>query len=66
MSCVKKKNNKKKIIKEKIEKTLNLEVRTRNFRHRYSIKLSRTSIDLKIIKPHQCSLERSHAVMIKE
>ena len=52
-----------KFIKEEIEKkkkkssTLHLEVWTTYFRHRYSIKLSRTSMDLKIIKPHQCPLE---------
>ena len=45
--------------------TLHLEVWTRYFRHRYSIKLSRISMDLKIIKPQQCSLERSHAVLIE-
>ena len=44
---------------------LHLEVRIRYFRHRYSIKLSKTSMNLKIIKPNQCSLERSHAVLIK-
>ena len=58
-----------KFIKEEIEKnnssTLHLEVWTRYFRHRYSIKLSRTSMNLKIIKPHRCSLERSHAVLIE-
>ena len=32
--------------------SLHLEVWTRYFRHRYSVKLSRTSMDLKIIKPH--------------
>ena len=45
--------------------TLHLEVWTRYFRHRYSIKLCRTWMNLKIIKPNQCSLERSHAVLIK-
>ena len=45
--------------------TLHLEVWTRYFRHRYSIKLSRTSMNLKIIRPHQSSLERSHAVLIE-
>ena len=32
--------------------TLHLEVWTRYFRHRYQIKLFRTSMNLKIIKPH--------------
>ena len=61
-----------KFIKEKIEKktnkkssNLHLEVRIRYFRHRYSMKLSRTSTNLKIIKSHQCSLQRSHAVLIE-
>ena len=40
--------------------TLHLEVWTRYFRPRYSIKVSGTSVNLKIIKPHQCSPERSH------
>ena len=44
---------------------LHLEERIRYFRHRDSIKLSKTSMNLKIIKPHQCSLERSHAVLIE-
>ena len=45
--------------------TLHLEVRTRYSRHRYSIKFSTTSMDLKSIKPHQCCLETSHAVLIE-
>ena len=45
--------------------TLNSEVWTRYYRHRYWIKLSRISMNLRIIKPHQCSLERSHAVLIE-
>ena len=45
--------------------TLHLEVWTKYFRNRYSIKLSRTSMNLKIIQPHQCSLERYHAVLIE-
>ena len=45
--------------------TLHLEVRTRYFRHRYSIKFSRIPMNLKIIKPHQCSLEGSHVVLIE-
>ena len=51
--------------KEKKSTNLHLEVRIRYFRHRYSMKLSRTSMNLKIIKPHQCSLKRSHAVLIE-
>ena len=45
--------------------TLHLDTWTRYFKHRYSIKLSRTQIDLKIIKPYQCSLERSHSALIE-
>ena len=45
--------------------TLHLEVWTRYFRHRYLIKLSRISMDLKIIKLQQRSLERSRAVLIE-
>ena len=44
--------------------TLHLEVRIRYFRHRYSINFLEL-MDLKIIKAHQCSLERSHVVLIK-
>ena len=48
-----------KLIKEEIENTIaQLSIWTSYFRHRYSTKLSRTSMDLKIIKPHQCFLER--------
>ena len=36
-----------------------------HFRHRHSIKFSKNKIDSKIIKSHQCSLERSHAVLIE-
>ena len=35
------------------------------FRHRNSIKFSKNNIDSKIIKSHQWSLERSHAVSIE-
>ena len=53
-----------KLIKEEIEKTkAKLSIWTWYFRH--STKLSRTSMDLKIIKPHQCFLERSHALLIE-
>ena len=37
---------------------------TRNYRHRYSIKLSKNKTDLKVIKSYQYSLERSHAACI--
>ena len=46
--------------------TLHLEVWTRYFRPRYSIKVSGTSVNLKIIKPHQCSPERSHLQKFKK
>ena len=55
-----------KLIKVDIEKTIaQLSIWTSYFRRRYSTKLSRTSMDLKIILPHQCLLERSHAVLIE-
>ena len=57
-----------KFIKEKIEKTiaqLSIWKCGLGILDRYSIKPSRTSINLKIIKPHQCSLERSHVVLIE-
>ena len=55
-----------KLIKKEIEKTTaQLSIWTRYFRHRYSTKLSRTSMDLKIIKPHQCFLERSDVVLVE-
>ena len=38
---------------------------TRYFKHIYSIKLSRNSMNVEIIKPHQCSLERSHPALIE-
>ena len=44
---------------------LHLEVWTRYFRQRYSIKLSITYMVLKIIKLYQCSLESSHTVLIE-
>ena len=53
-----------KLIKEEIEKTkAQLSIWTWYFR--YSTKLSRTSMDLKIIKPHQCFLERSDVVLVE-
>ena len=45
--------------------TLYLKDSTRYFRHRYSIKLSKNKMDLKVIKYHQCSAERSHTVLIE-
>ena len=35
---------------------------TRYFRHRDIIKLSKNKMDSKVIKSHQCSLEKSHAI----
>ena len=53
-----------KLIKEEIVKTkAQLSIWTSYFRH--STKLSRTSMDLKIIRPHQCFLEKSHALLIE-
>ena len=55
-----------KLIKEEIKKTIaQLSIWTRYFRHWYPTELSRTSMDLKIIKPHQCFLEKFHAVLIE-
>ena len=45
--------------------TLHLEGWTRCFRHRHSIKLSKNKMNAKVIKFHQCSLERCHAVLIE-
>ena len=38
---------------------------TRYIRHRHIIKLYKNKIDSKVIKSHQCSLERSCAVLIE-
>ena len=38
---------------------------TRYFRHRNTIELYKTKMDSKVIKPHKCSLERTHAVLIE-
>ena len=38
---------------------------TRYFRHKVTTKLSKSKIDSKVIKSHQCSLEKSHVVSIK-
>ena len=58
-----------KLIKEEIvkkkKKKVQISIWIRYFRHRYSTKLSRISMDLKIIKTHQCFVERSHAVLIE-
>ena len=45
--------------------TLHLEVWTRYFRRKYSIKPSRTSMSLKIIRHYHCSPERFHLVLIE-
>ena len=45
--------------------SLHLKGRARYFRHRHSIKLYKNKMDAKIIKSHQCSPERSHAVFIE-
>ena len=38
---------------------------TRYFRQRNTIKLSKNKMDSKVIKSHQCSLEKSHGVLIE-
>ena len=38
---------------------------TRYFRHRHITKLYKNKMDPKVIKSYQCSLERSHAVLIE-
>ena len=45
--------------------TLHLKGRTRYFRHRHTIKLYENKMDSRVIKSHQCSLERSHIVLIE-
>ena len=45
--------------------TLHLEGQTRYFRYRHTIKLYKNKMDSKVIKSNQCSLERSHAVLIE-
>ena len=45
--------------------TLHLEGWARYFRHRHSAKLTKNKMDSKVIKSHQCSSERSHAVLIE-
>ena len=44
---------------------LHMKGRTMYFRHRHTIKLYQNKMDSKVIKSHQCSLERSHAVLIE-
>ena len=44
---------------------LHLDDWTRYFRHRDTIKLSKNKMDSKVIKSHQCSLEKFHAVSIE-
>ena len=44
--------------------SISLEGWTGNYRHRYSIKLSKNKTDLKVIKSYQYSPERSHAPCI--
>ena len=38
---------------------------TRYFRHRHTIKLYKHKMDSKVLKSNQCSLERSHALLIE-
>ena len=38
---------------------------TRYFRHKITTKFSKNKIDSKVIKSHQCSLEKSHVVSIE-
>ena len=45
--------------------TLHLEGQNRYFKHRQTIKLNKYKMDSKVIKSHQCSLERSHGVLIE-
>ena len=45
--------------------TLHLDDWTSYFRQRDTIKLSKNKMDSKVIKSHQCSLEKSHAVSIE-
>ena len=37
----------------------------RYFRHRDTIKLSKNKMDSKVIKPHQCSVEKCYAVSVE-
>ena len=45
--------------------TLHMDEWTRYFRHKDTIKLSKNKMDSKVIKSHQCSLEKSHDVSIE-
>ena len=45
--------------------TLHLERWSSYFRHRHSVKFSKIKLDSTFIKSHQCSLGRSHAVLIE-
>ena len=45
--------------------TLKLDGRTMYFRQKSTIKLCKNKMDSKVIKTHQCSLERSHVVLIE-
>ena len=45
--------------------TLHLEGWNRQFNYWHAIKLYKNKMDSKVIKSHECSLERSHAVLIK-
>ena len=57
--------NKKNTISLAPSSNLNFERQTRYFRHSHSTKLSKNKMNLKVIKSHQCFLERSHAVFIE-
>ena len=45
--------------------TLHMDEWTRHLRHKDTIKLSKNKMDSKVIKSHQCSLEKSHDVLIE-
>ena len=45
--------------------TLHLEGWTTYFRHTHTIIIYKNKMDSKVIKFHQCSLERCHAVLIE-
>ena len=46
-------------------RTFHLEGLTGYFNHKRSIKLFKNKMDTNVIKSHQCSLKRFHAVLIE-
>ena len=54
---------KKKTTSQVPNSTLRFQGWTRYFRRRHSIKLSKNKMDSKVIKSHQCPLERCHAYL---